>query len=78
MKFLEQNNFKWLMIFLLVFFLSMGGPSAQETQEDTYSISLVQTAEVDKEIIEVEDKKVLAESYTIQRGDHLWQLNVLG
>jgi hypothetical protein len=46
----------------------------EKEEEDTYSISLVQTAEVDKEIIEVEDKKVLTETYTVEKGDHIWQL----
>ena len=49
--------------------------AAQESgDEETYSISLVQTAEVDKEIIEVDNRKVLTESYEIHKGDHIWQL----
>ena len=46
----------------------------QEQQEETYSISLVQTAEVDQDIREVDDKRVLTETYTVTKGDHLWQL----
>ena len=42
--------------------------------EDTYSISLVQTAEVAKEIVELEDKKVLTETYVAQKGDHIWKI----
>jgi LysM repeat protein len=46
--------------------------------EETYSISLEQTAEVDKhqnkEVREVDNRKVLAENYTVKKGDHLWQL----
>jgi LysM repeat protein len=49
-----------------------------QTGDDTYSISLVQTAEVDKhqnkEVREVDNRKVLAENYTVKKGDHLWQL----
>jgi len=52
----------------------VGRVSAQEGQEETYSISLVQTAEADKEVIQVDDRKVLAESYKVQAGEHLWQL----
>ena len=64
---------------LLIPFLLMVCPleitAAQESgDEETYSISLVQTAEVDKEIIEVDNKKVLTESYEIRKGDHVWQL----
>ncbi len=48
---------------------------AQEKKdEETYSISLVKTAEEGKEIYEIEDKRVLAETYTVQKGDHIWQL----
>jgi hypothetical protein len=46
----------------------------EKTDEETYSISLVKTAEEGKEIYELEDKRVLAETYTVQRGDHVWQL----
>jgi LysM repeat protein len=48
---------------------------AQEKEaEETYSISLVQTAEVDKKIVDIDDKRVLTESYTVQKGDHLWKI----
>ncbi len=63
----------------LIPFLLMVSPleaSAAEGpgNEETYSISLVQTAEVDKEIIALDNKKVLTESYEIRKGDHVWQL----
>ena len=47
---------------------------SQGVGEETYSISLVQTAESDKEIHEVEGRKVLAETVTVKKGDHVWQL----
>ena len=47
---------------------------AQEKGEETYTISLTQTAEIDKEFVEIDDKKVLTERYTVQRGDHLWKI----
>lgn len=51
---------------------------AQESREDTYSISLVQTAEADKEagreVVQLDDRKVLTESYKVKSGDHLWQI----
>jgi LysM repeat protein len=53
-------------------------PASSQGSEETYSISLVQTAEVDKEknkeVREVDNRKVLAENYTVKKGDHLWQL----
>jgi hypothetical protein len=50
--------------------------TAQEKQEKekTYSISLVKTAEVEKEIHEVDDKKVLTRTLTIQKGDWIWKI----
>jgi hypothetical protein len=59
---------------ILVCFLLPGRALSQEGGEETYSISLVQTAESDKEIHEIEGRKVLTETYTVQKGDHLWQL----
>jgi len=60
---------------LLVIPVLYGTSQAQE-DEETYAISLVQTAEIgpDKEIFEVQDKKVLGEHYTVQKDDHLWQI----
>lgn len=44
--------------------------------EETYDISLIKTADPGSagEIHEVDGKKVLAETYTVKDGDHLWQL----
>lgn len=47
---------------------------AEDENEETYTISLVQTAEVAKEIVTLEDKKVLTESYTAKKGDHIWKI----
>ena len=49
---------------------------AQEEAEETYDISLVKTAEPGDadEILEVDGKKVIGETYTVKDGDHLWQL----
>jgi len=55
--------------------ISPAQESGQEgKEEETYSISLVRTAEIDKEIREVGDKKVLTETYTVQKGDRVWQI----
>ena len=56
--------------------LALVAPIGAQDNEETYSISLTKTAETqgDKTICEVDDKKVLAQEYTIQDGDHVWQL----
>jgi hypothetical protein len=69
------KNISFLLLSLLVFIPPFNISLAQEKgEEETYSISLVQTAEVGKEIIEVEDKKVLTETYKVEKGDWIWQL----
>ena len=77
MKFYNQTVKN--ILFLCAFFLPVCAfprvsLAQEENEEETYAISLVQTAEEDKEIIEVEDKKVLAETYTVRKNDHVWQL----
>lgn len=67
-----QNLTRYLIVACLIVLGTPYGAAAQE--EDTYAISLVQTAEIDKKIVEVEGKKVLTEAYKIKEGDHLWQL----
>jgi LysM repeat protein len=51
---------------------------SQDTPEDTYTISLVQTAEADKEagreVVQLDDRKVLTETYRVKSGDHLWKI----
>jgi hypothetical protein len=46
---------------------------AQE-KERAYSISLVKTAEVEEDIVEVDDQKVLTQEYIIQKGDYVWKI----
>lgn len=72
MKRTMKNLIRYLIVACLIVLVTPYGATAQE--EDTYAISLVQTAEMDKQIIEVEGKKVLTEAYKIKEGDHLWQL----
>jgi len=59
---------------------------AQTKDEETYSISLTQTAEPEveteqevgvveqKEALNLEGKKIVTETYTVKKGDHLWRL----
>ncbi len=56
--------------------VSMPGISLtlENKEEETYSISLVQTAEVDREMHEIDGKKILTESYTVKTGDYLWRI----
>jgi hypothetical protein len=69
------KNTSFLLLSLLVFTSPINKSLAQEKgEEETYSISLVQTAEVGKEIIEVEDKKVLTETYKVEKGEWIWQI----
>lgn len=72
----KKEHIRRIMILVPLIILIMCSPCpAQESEdEETYSISLVQTAEVDREIHEVEGKKVLTESYTIKEGDYIWRL----
>lgn len=73
---LKSTILATFLILVTVSFLSPGKAFPQEEGEETYSISLVQTAETEsnKEIHEVEGRKVLTESYTVKKGDHVWQL----
>jgi hypothetical protein len=63
-----------LLFCVLALFIGAGPLLADRNDEETYSISLVQTAEVDKEIRRLGEKKVLIESYVVKKGDHIWQL----
>lgn len=71
-----MRHLLWIPLVLSLIFLSPLEQSlfAQEKQEDTYSISLVQAAEAGKEIKEIDGRKVLTESYEVKAGDHLWQI----
>lgn len=48
--------------------------NAQEKQEGDYSISLVQAAEAEKDVKEVDGRKILTEPYEVRPGDHLWRI----
>lgn len=63
-----------LILLLLSTVLFLNTSRAGEREEETYSISLVQTAETGKDIVQVDEKKVLIENYTVRQGDHLWRL----
>jgi hypothetical protein len=83
----SAKDFLFVPLLVLLFALWSGGTSsAEEKDEDTYSISLSQTAEPEteteqaapavekKETFSLEGKKVVSETYTVKKGDHLWQL----
>ena len=46
---------------------------AQEAEE-TYAISLTKTADIRQDVVKVQNKKVLTEEITIQKGEHLWKI----
>ncbi len=73
MKHIKRAALLFTAVFLFVLFFP-GDYAFSQEGEETYSISLVQTAETDKEIYELEGRKILTESYTVENGDHLWQL----
>lgn len=58
----------------LVLILLWLKPSLSQEKEKTYSISLVKTAEVEQEAYEVDDKKVLTQTFTVQKGDWIWKI----
>ena len=58
--------------FLLVFFCLK--PSQAQEEQKTYAISLVKTAEMGKEIYEVDNRKVLTQAYIVKKGDCLWKI----
>ena len=68
---------RYVMIPATVILLLSVQALSQESEE-SYSISLVQETEVDKkknrEVREVDNRKVLTENYKVAKGDHLWQL----
>ena len=43
-------------------------------EEDTYSISLVKTADVDENIREVGEKRVVTKTLTVSEGDWVWKI----
>lgn len=69
-----KRIFYGLFAFVAVFWCA--GLSQAQESEKTYSISITKTAEKQEgtEIHEVDDRKVLTQEYTVQKGDHVWQL----
>jgi LysM repeat protein len=59
-------------ILLLAFFFFK--PTEAKEKEKTYSISLVKTADVDKNIVEVDNRKVLTQTLTIKKGEWIWKI----
>ena len=73
MKFYNQILLT-LFTLLFILFTTPVLRAQDEEEKDTYSISLVKTAETDKEIHEIEGQKVLGETYEVAEGDHIWSL----
>ncbi len=67
------NRLTWVFcILLLVFFLFK--PTEAKEEEKTYSISLVKTADVDKDVVEVDNRKVVTQTLTIKKGEWIWKI----
>ena len=71
---LTRKKIFFLVLTVAGMIIPMNFPIHAEENEETYSISLVQTAEVDSEIHEMEGKRVITESYAVQEGDHVWSI----
>ena len=86
MKHFPKRLFPLIIPISLFTLCPLGITLAQEKEEETYSISLTQTAEPEtetereirvvekKESFSLEGKKVVTETYTVKKGDRLWQL----
>jgi len=57
-----------------IFMLCPSSITQGQEEEETYSISLEKTAGADREIYEVDGKKVITESYSVVKGDHVWNI----
>ncbi len=64
MKFYMQAKAYYTIIFFCLLIFPLGLTPAQETGE----------LDAGKEILEIADKKVLIEYYTVKHGDYLWQI----
>jgi len=86
MKHSPKHFFLLSILISLLALCSSDKSAAQEKDEETYSISLTQTAEPEveteqevrvveqKEALNLEGKKIVTETYTVKKGDHLWRL----
>jgi LysM repeat protein len=73
MKSCIYNHFiRIFCIFFLAFFFFKATEAKEK--EKTYSISLVKTADADKEIVEVDNKKVMTQTLTIKKGEWIWKI----
>jgi len=60
--------------FMSVGTVSQSAASVDEEGEKTYAISLTRTADLQEEIYELEDRKVLASPHLVGKGDYLWKI----
>ena len=58
----------------VLFFYPMSLSLALDQEEKDFNISLVKTADQGDNILEVDDKKVLTESYVVKEGDWIWKM----
>lgn len=63
----------WLLCFVLPVLISLRPSFALEDKETQY-IHMVKTAEVEGLIYNIDDKRVQAQTYVVQKGDSLWRI----
>lgn len=73
-KYRNHRLFFLLLAAIILAFSTASNSAADDDNEDTYSINLVQTAEVAKETVELDNKKVLTETYIAKKGDYIWKI----
>ncbi len=74
MNHLKNHICRAFILIPFILFLPLAWSVAQDKQEDTYSITLVKTAETDNKTYDIGDKRVVAETYRVERGDYLWKI----
>jgi hypothetical protein len=57
-----------------IFMICAPGITRGQEEEETYSISLEKTAGADRKIYEVDGKRVITESYSVLKGDRVWNI----
>jgi LysM repeat protein len=63
----------WLLCFVLPVLISFR-PSFALDDKKTHYIHMVKTAEVDGHIYDIDNKRVQAQTYIVQKGDSLWRI----
>lgn len=71
---LRISKYIFFLFFTFLLVLLCSRINQAQENEKTYSISLVKTMEIGKDIYEVDNKKVLTEKYVVKKGDYIWKI----